>query len=85
MKSFVYKITDEIGIHARPAGMLAREAKKYQSKIVMIKDGQSAEASRLIAVMALAVKCGQTVNVEISGSDEDTAYEGLKKFFEENL
>lgn len=35
--------------------------------------------------MGLGVKCGDTVEVEVSGEDEDTAYEGIKKFFEENL
>ena len=29
MKTFNYVITDEVGIHARPAGMLVKEAKKY--------------------------------------------------------
>ena len=32
MKNFEYTIKDELGIHARPAGMLVKEAKKYQSK-----------------------------------------------------
>ena len=35
MKKFTYTLTDEVGIHARPAGMLAKEAKKYESKIVL--------------------------------------------------
>ena len=38
MKTFNYVITDEVGIHARPAGMLVKEAKKYESQI-MIKKG----------------------------------------------
>ena len=38
-----------------------------------------------MAIMGLAVKCGQTVSVEISGSDENVAMEGMKAFFEENL
>lgn len=39
----------------------------------------------MMAVMGLCVKCGQTVELEISGSDEDEAYGAMKKFFEENL
>ena len=39
MLSFSYTIKDEVGIHARPAGLLAKEAKKYESKIVIKKDG----------------------------------------------
>lgn len=85
MKKFDYVIKDEIGIHARPAGLLVKEAKKYESKIVLTKDGKSAEATKLMAVMGLGVKCGQTVTVEVTGPDEDAACEGIQKFFSENL
>ncbi len=85
MKNFEYVIKDELGIHARPAGMLVKEAKKYDSKIVLSQDGKKAEATKLIAIMGMAVKCGQTVAVEISGNDEEEAFEGMKSFFEENL
>lgn len=85
MKTFEYVIKDELGIHARPAGLLVKEAKKYESKIVLSKEGKTAEATKLIAVMGMAVKCGQTVQVEVSGNDEEAAFEGMKAFFEENL
>ena len=85
MKSFNYVITDEVGIHARPAGILVKEAKKYESKISVVKDGKAAVASKLMALMGLGVKCGDTVEVQIEGADEDAAFEGIKAFFEANL
>ena len=85
MKAFEYTVKDELGIHARPAGLLVKEAKKYDSKIVIKKDTKAVEATKLMAVMSLGVKRGQEVEVEISGSDETTAYEELKAFFEANL
>ena len=85
MKKFEYVIKDEIGIHARPAGMLVKEAKKFQSQIVIGKDGKTAEATKLMAVMGLGVKSGQTIEVEISGEDEKEAYGAIKDFFEANL
>ena len=85
MRTFEYVIKDEIGIHARPAGVLVKEAKKYESKIILSANGKSAEATRLMAVMSLGVKCGQTVKVEVTGADEETAYEAMKLFFENNL
>ena len=85
MKKFEYTIKDEMGIHARPAGMLAKEGKQYESKITITKEGRTVEASKLMALMSLAVKCGQTVEVQIEGSDEEAAYEGMKSFFEANL
>ncbi len=85
MKNFTYIIKDELGIHARPAGMLVKEAKKYKSTVTLSVNGKTAEAVRLMAVMGMAVKCGNVVEVEICGADEDIAFEGIKRFFEENL
>ncbi len=85
MQKFSYVIKDEVGIHARPAGLLVKEAKKYESKIQIVKDAKSAEASKLMALMGLGVKCGDTVEVVVEGADEDTAFEGIQTFFENNL
>ena len=74
-----------MGIHARPAGLLVKEAKKYESKVSITKDGKSAEATKLMALMGLGVKCGETVEVSVEGADEDTAFDGIKAFFEANL
>lgn len=85
MKVFNYVIKDEIGLHARPAGMLVKEAKNYESKITIAKGGKSVEATKLMAIMGLGVKCGDTVEVTVEGNDEETAFQGIQKFFEENL
>lgn len=85
MKEFMYTVKDEQGIHARPAGMLAKEAKKYESKITIYKEEKSAEVTRLMALMALGIKCGQEVRVTAEGADEEAAAEGIKAFLEANL
>lgn len=85
MKAFEYTITDEIGIHARPAGLLVKEGKNFASSIMLSCNGKSADVKKLMALMALGVKKGDTVNVEITGEDEDAAAEALEKFFKENL
>lgn len=85
MKTFDYTIQDEVGIHARPAGLLVKEAKKWKSKIVLVKDSKQAEATKLMAVMGLAVKCNQTIRIEVDGEDEETACEAIKGFLQANL
>ena len=85
MKSFSYTVKDELGIHARPAGMLVKEVKNFQSKVTLEKDGKSVDASRLMAVMGMGVKEDQTVTVTVEGDDEDAACEAIKAFFETNL
>ena len=85
MKKFNYVIKDEIGIHARPAGMLVKEAKNFESKITVSKNGKAAEARKLMALMGLNVKCGDEVEIAVDGADEDQAFEEMKAFFEQNL
>lgn len=85
MRTFTYTIKDEVGIHARPAGMLAKEAKNYKSEITIEKDGKSVNATRLMMLMGLGVKCGETVRVTISGEDEAQAARVIEEFFNNNL
>lgn len=85
MKTFNYVIKDEVGIHARPAGLLVKEAKNYTSTITIVKGDKSAVATKLMAVMSLGVKCGEEITVNVEGDDEDTAVEGIKAFIESNM
>ena len=85
MKTFTYTITDEVGIHARPAGMLAKTAKEFDSEITITKDEKTVGAAKLMALMGLGVKCGDTITVTVNGGDEETAFEGIKTFLENNL
>ena len=72
MKTIEYTIKDALGIHARPAGLLVKEAGKFASKII-------------IGVMSLGVKCGDTVKITIEGEDEETAAAAMQAFLESNL
>ena len=85
MKTFEYTIKDELGIHARPAGLLVKEAKKYESECTITKDGKTKKLTQLMMLMSLGVKQGETVTVTAEGANEDAAIAGLKEFFEANL
>lgn len=85
MKKFVYTITDSLGIHARPAGILVKTAGDYQAAVSIEKDGKSADAKRIFAVMGLGVKQGDEVTVTADGTDETAAIEALETFFRKNL
>ena len=85
MKQFNYTITDPLGIHARPAGLLAKEAKKFSSVCTVTKDGQTKKLTQLMLLMAMGIKQGDTVTVAAEGADEDAAIEALRAFFESRL
>ena len=85
MKEFSYVIKDKEGIHARPAGFVVAEAKKYASNITVSNKGKTADLKRIFGVMSLCVKCGEEVVVKCEGADEDNAAIALEKVFKENL
>ncbi len=85
MKSFKYVIREAVGIHARPASLLAKKAAQYASTATIDSGGRKADVKRLLALMALGVKCGQEVTFIIEGDDEEIASEELEKFCSGNL
>ena len=85
MKQFEYVIKDELGVHARPAGLLVKKAKEFESETVITKGDKSANAKKLIALMGLAIKQGDRITVKISGEDENKAAAEMEKYLSEIL
>ena len=85
MKTFEYTVTDGLGIHARPAGLIAKAAKEFSSEIVISKDGKSAVCTKVMAIMGLGVKCGDRITVTINGGDEEAAEKTMRELFEANM
>ena len=82
---FDYTITDENGIHARPAGVLIQEIKKFESDVTVTLANKTVEASSIIQLMTLQAKKGDTLTIEAVGSDEEEAIEYLKEFMKDNF
>ena len=85
MQKFTYVVKDELGIHARPAGLLVKEAKQFTSNITLACGEKKATAKGLMGVMGMAVKQGNEVTVTVEGEDEVAAAAAMKAFFEANL
>ncbi len=85
MKTFQFVVQDELGLHARPAGLLVKEAAKYTSTITVDNGVKKADAKRIMAIMSMGVKKGAEVTVSVEGEDEDVAFAAIETFFKENL
>ena len=85
MKEIKYVITDPLGMHARPAGMLVKAVAGYASKITVTAPTGTADAKRLMALMRLAAKQGMELTVTIDGADEEKAATELQAFLSANL
>lgn len=75
------KIKNKLGIHARPATLLAQEAGKYKSEIFISKDGIEVNAKSIMGIMMIAAEHGSTLNISINGPDEQEAAQALKNIF----
>ncbi len=84
MTSFDYTIKDELGLHARPAGVMVKRLKEVPANISVMCGTRRADGKKLFQLMGMAVKQGETVTVEIDGENEEALREELLAFFAEN-
>ena len=85
MKEFQYTVKDACGIHARPAGLLVKTVKGFASSVTLEKDGKSCDMRKLMAVMGMGIRQGETITVTAEGEDEVAAIEAVEKFLTENV
>ena len=85
MKEFEFVETNPQGIHARPAGLLVKEAKKFESNISVFKGARKGDLKKIFTVMALGVKQGETIKVQVEGADEEQAASTVEAFLKENF
>ena len=85
MKEFQYTVKDACGIHARPAGLLVKTVKGFASSATLEKDGKSCDMRKLMALMGMGVKQGETVTIKVEGDDEEAAAAAIQKFLTENV
>ena len=86
MKSFTYTITDPVGIHARPAGILVKEVKTFKDSTITLEKGEkSVNLLKLMALMQMGIKQGDKVTVSVEGGDEEAVAAKIEEFFKANL
>ena len=85
MNYFEYTIRDENGLHARPAGLLVRQAQALSSEITIECRGKSASLKKLLAVMGLGVRCGDVVKLSAEGKNAEEDLAIIKEFLKKNF
>lgn len=85
MKEFKYVITDEQGMHARPAGLFVKAAAACKCNVTISNGEKEVDAKRILGVMGLGIKKGQEIIVRTDGEDEAESSEKLNAFLKENL
>ena len=79
------QIVNTLGIHARPATLIAQTAQQYQSDISIEKDGLVVNAKSVMGVMMLVAGKGSWITIRAEGPDEREAVEAIVKLVEEGF
>ncbi|ACC97696.1 Phosphotransferase system, mannose/fructose/N-acetylgalactosamine [Elusimicrobium minutum Pei191] len=79
------QIKNKMGLHARPAAMLAQTAGKFAADIKITKSGVEVNAKSIMGIMMLAAEYGSILTVAIDGSDENEALNAILNLFENNF
>ena len=76
------KIKNRLGLHARPAALIAQTAAGFTCEISLAKDGVTVNAKSIMGVMMLAAEYGSSLQLSVNGVDEKSAVEAIKALFD---
>lgn len=85
MVKFTFVVNDEMGLHARPAGALVKEAVKCSSSVRIRKGEKKGDAKRIFNVMGLSIKAHEEVEIIVEGEKEQEEAAALEAFIRENI
>ena len=85
MQEFSYTIKDSCGVHARPAGMLVKMAKGFGGTVTVACGEKQCEMKKLMALMSMGIKQGDTVKITVEGAGEEAFADELEQFLAANL
>ena len=75
-------IKNKLGIHARPAASIVKEAGKYKSAVMLEKDGINANAKSIMDILIVEADMGSKLTVVADGEDENEVLEAIVKLIE---
>ena len=78
MPSTHITLTNDVGLHARPAALFAQKASSFSAQVTVAKGDTQANAKSLLSLLKLDVRSGDTVTVTAEGSDADEALTSLR-------
>jgi phosphocarrier protein HPr len=78
-------VTNQAGLHTRPASMIVRTASKFRAEFYIQKDDYEINGKSIIGVMTLAAEQGSTLTLVLEGDDEEEAAAAISQLFEQGF
>lgn len=85
MKTITHTITDELGLHARPAGRIVKLVSGFPGSVQIGTEAKMVDGKRIMGVMSLSLKQGDTVTITFDGDGEEELANEVMEYLKENL
>lgn len=79
MKEIEYLVTNPLGVHARPCALLAQRCVNFRSIVTVTANGKTADGRNVLELLALQVRPGDTMVLQVNGEDEEQALEAIRE------
>ena len=75
------EVLNELGIHARPASILAKKAREFSCRLFILSDGDTADLSSMMSILMLAAAKGRKLVIRGEGDDAEEAVNAVVELF----
>ncbi len=82
MQSRTITVTNKLGVHARPAGLITKTAGLFDCSVILDKKGKRIDAKSILSVMTMAAKCGDEITIITNGRNDKEALEAIVALFQ---
>ena len=76
-------LTNDVGLHARPAAVFSKSASRFECEVVVVKDANEANAKSVMSVLKLDVKKGDTITLRTEGDKAEQALSELAELIKQ--
>ena len=83
MKDLQYTVKNSLGIHARPAALLAQACTNFKSAVMIECNGNVASGNNVLQILALHAAKGSVLNITADGPDEEEAIAKIQEVLKE--
>lgn len=78
-------LTNQVGLHARPATFFIQKANEFKSSVWIERNERKVNAKSLLGVLSLGVAKGGEIDIIVDGEDEEEAMAALLELVESNF
>lgn len=85
MKKREVLVIDEVGLHIRPASLIAKAAQNYECNTILIKDGKEYNAKSIVSLLSMGASKGTSLIIKAEGVNEEKAVDCLAQILQSSF